>query len=144
MMQNSFYFLNKLIEKQPPHNLEELRLTSCKLSQPMTDELLDLIKDDCSLKKLSIVNCGMHSSSVEKLKQFIDNSNYLVELDISWNNLNSSCMFELSEVFLANRKLQYLNLSFNNLKEPEPTYSEEYIEARSKKDRAFREYYEEQ
>ena len=61
MMQNSFYFLNKLIEKQSPNNLEELRLTSCKLSQAMTDELLDLIKDDCALKKLSIVNCGMHS-----------------------------------------------------------------------------------
>ena len=52
-------------------------------------------------------------------------------------------MLELSEVFLANRKLQFLNLSFNNLREPQPTLSEVQIEEMSKKDKSFRENYEE-
>jgi len=117
-----FYQLHKLLERKSPNNIQELRLSNCKLTRNVTEELLDTLTIECQLKKLSLINANiscsmMGGTAIGSLKSLIENSNHLIELDLSWNELKPAAVLDLSESLLTNRKIQYLNLSWNSIKQ---------------------------
>ena len=127
-----FYQLHKLLERKSPNNIQELRLSNCKLTRNVTEELLDTLTIECQLKKLSLINAnisdckpyrehndtkGTGMTAIGSLKSLIENSNHLIELDLSWNELKPDAVLDLSESLLNNRKIQYLNLSWNSIKQ---------------------------
>lgn len=64
---NSHCSLKRLLEREPPNNLLELRLTKCRLNMSWTDTLLDTILEKGTLKKLGLVKVNLHNTSVEKI-----------------------------------------------------------------------------
>ena len=92
LTQKCFYQLTKVLERKSPNNLQELRLSNCKLSRNVSEGILETLKEECQIKKLSLINanisCSMPGGTcIDSLKYLIENSNHLTELDLSWNDL---------------------------------------------------------
>lgn len=97
--------LGKILEREAPDDLEELRLISIRTSPYITSRICHMLADSCHLRKLSLVNAGLSDQNVGELCQMIENALDLVELDISANKMSPERMLELTRVLAENRQL---------------------------------------
>ena len=81
----------------------------------MVDQLLDEIKESCTLTKLGLVEAQLQNIHIEKIKLLIRNAKLLRELDLSWNALGQAQMLEITKELATNRILTFVNLSWNYL-----------------------------
>lgn len=105
--------LGKILARQMPNNLEELRLVGNRTSAPTTSQLCDYLSNGCHLRKLALVQSELSDQNVHKLCKVIKNARFLIELDISNNRMLPIYMLKLSSAIAENRQLQIINLSLN-------------------------------
>jgi hypothetical protein len=94
--------LAKLIKRQRPFNLDEVRIINCKISSAASQMLLEEIQGT-NLRRLALVKCHINSSHFEYILELVRSSPSLKELDISWNRLTPRDLSELFAVLASNR-----------------------------------------
>ena len=52
--------IKKLLEKQFPNNLEDLKIENCKINQSATELITQHLKNFSSLSKLALVNVSLN------------------------------------------------------------------------------------
>lgn len=108
--------LVRLLQRGFPKNLDELRITECKVSSAALNSILTAVKEKMFLRKLSIVNASMNEhNNLALVRDIIEQSKMLIDLDISWNELRPQNIKGIIEALSKNRTLQYVNLSWNNI-----------------------------
>ena len=98
------------------YNLEELKIDNCKIIGTAMDDLIDNLKNSCSLKILKLSQAGINTLWVRGIWKILAEDSNLHELDISWNNILPTYLNDILEELDANRSLRYLNLSWNQFK----------------------------
>jgi len=71
-----------LLLRRIPHHLEELRLENLKILPNISDKLITMLNERCSISKLGLVDVNLNENSFATLCEYIDYSSYLTELDI--------------------------------------------------------------
>lgn len=121
----STHHLEKLLLRPEPNNLDELRLTNCKLSPSCTNDLIEVLRDEerCQVRRLGLVKADFGCYNSFEINDCINNllilleESTIIDLDLSWNGLGPDVMYSIAERLASNKRLQFLNLSHNNFKE---------------------------
>ena len=71
-----------MLLRRIPHHLEELRLEHLKILPNISDQLITMLNERCSIVKLGLVDVNLNENSFNTLIEYIDYSSYLTELDI--------------------------------------------------------------
>ena len=96
--------LAKILSREVPDNLEELRLIEIKTIPDITSRICEILAQGCYLRVLSLVQAGIETEKcVSELCQFITNNTELIELDISNNRMPPALMAKVLKVLSENR-----------------------------------------
>eukprot|EP00347_Sterkiella_histriomuscorum_P002614 403367462 len=120
--------LCNILKRTFPRNLEDLKITNCKIISSQTFQILKSIKENSYLRKLSLVKASLSDHCISMLCQILQSSRHLIDLDISWNSLRPQNLKEFWIALGKNRTLEYLNLSWNNLLSSSSTQNLEYVD----------------
>ncbi|CDW72588.1 UNKNOWN [Stylonychia lemnae] len=111
--------LSNILKRTFPKNLEDLRITNCKITSTCSANILISIKESLYLKRLSLVKANLSDYCIGLLSQVLTSSRHLIDLDISWNGLRSQNLREfwtaLSKFIKYNKNLLHLDLSHTRL-----------------------------
>ena len=96
--------LAKILSRDIPDNLEELRLIEIKTIPDITSRICEILAQGCHLRILYLVQAGIETKKcVSELCQFITNNDNLIELDISNNRMPPALMAKVLKVLSHNR-----------------------------------------
>ena len=109
--------IRPILIKQFPNHLSELRISNCRMSPQVTQELINAICQRCFLKNLEIGRAPISKEMMVKLADYMQSSKHIEELDLSWNSLHPASFTYFLKRLQENKRLSFLNLSHNNIVE---------------------------
>jgi Ran GTPase-activating protein (RanGAP) involved in mRNA processing and transport len=98
--------ISNLLKKKPNEQLEDLRLSHCRINWKTTQQLLTTLSTQrCFLRKLQLVKANLNEFSTEILGDVLRFARSITHLDISWNAMAPNTMSPLVEILSKNRRL---------------------------------------
>ena len=98
--------------------MSEFRIIDCKITTNISNKLVNLITQGCTLQQLAIVNCNLSERSVQAIAEFTHTSKLIREIDLSWCKTQRSTWTNFFELICNTRNLSSLSLVGNLLIEP--------------------------
>ena len=109
--------IRPILIKQFPNHLSELRISNCRMSPQVTEELINAVCSRCFLKSLEIGKAPISKEMMVKLADYMQSSKFIEELDLSWNSMHPTSLTYFLGKLEENKRLSFLNLSYNNIVE---------------------------
>jgi len=103
----------RLLDKQFPFQLQELKIIKCRIQPFETEALLDCLNRQSFIKTLVLMKVSFNTESLKKLCLFIERNSYLRQIDLSWNELSCVQYVPILHSLSANQYLTEINLSHN-------------------------------
>ena len=122
--------LVKLLTREEPLQLKELRLEQVKGSALWVNRTIEAMAGKCKLKLLGLRDAGLNDHSISLLEDFVGCNQRLEHLDIAFNRILPTTSLRLLDTLTANAKgLRFLDLSWNALSSGDENLTAEIGEA---------------